>query len=151
MKLAEILTQIVFSKCICHSRYLFVGQVMFSHQSDQMPQRSKVSKIALWKCSLNVFVIKTIFVFVFVVVVLGRVVGSCFLITLIKCFKGHKCLGCFCVFQKQNVTDSVSEWQCYVLSCPQTVSGHWICSFSLLLQLQHCSIFHLSILSLFWR
>ena len=45
----------VFSKCICHClchclclrRCLFVGQVMFSHHSDQMSQRSKVSKVAL--------------------------------------------------------------------------------------------------------
>ena len=30
---------------------------MFSHHSDQMSQRLKVSKIALWKCSLNVFLV----------------------------------------------------------------------------------------------
>ena len=36
--------------CCC----LFVGQVIFSHQSDQMSQRSQVSKIALWRCTLNV-------------------------------------------------------------------------------------------------
>ena len=53
----------VFSKCICHCLCLclsscpFVGQVRFSQHSDQMPQRSKVSKIALWRCSLNVFII----------------------------------------------------------------------------------------------
>ena len=74
----------VFFKCICHCHclsiclcirsYLFVGQVMFSHHSDQMSQRSKVSKIALWRCSLNVFVI--VFVFVFVIVFL--LVRSCF-------------------------------------------------------------------------
>ena len=59
------------SKCICHCHCLclclcgclFVGQVMFSHHSDQMSQRSKVSKIALWRCSLNVFVIVFVFVF----------------------------------------------------------------------------------------
>ena len=43
--------------------------MMFSHHPDQMSQRSKVSKIALWRCSLNVSVI----VFVFLLV------GSCFL------------------------------------------------------------------------
>ena len=62
----------VFSKCICHclclSCCLFVGQVMFSHHSDQMPQWSKVPKIALWRCSLNVFVIGIVFAFFFVVV-----------------------------------------------------------------------------------
>ena len=41
-----------------------VDQVMFPHHSDQMSQRSQVSRVALWRCSLNVFV----FVFVFVVV-----------------------------------------------------------------------------------
>ena len=35
-------------------------------------------------------------------------VMSCFLITLIKCLKGRKCLGCLCVFQNQNVTISDS-------------------------------------------
>ena len=34
---------------------------MFSHRLDQMCQRSKVSKIALWRCSLNVFVIVFVF------------------------------------------------------------------------------------------
>ena len=43
------------------------------------------SKVSLWGCSLNVFVI--IIVFVFVVVLLVR---SCFPITLIKCLKGKK-------------------------------------------------------------
>ena len=38
---------------------------MFSHHSDQMFQWSKFPTIALWRCSLNVFVI--VFVFVFVV------------------------------------------------------------------------------------
>ena len=42
-----------------------------------MPQRSKVSKIALWRCSLNVFVIAIVFVIVFVFVVVF-LVRSCF-------------------------------------------------------------------------
>ena len=87
-----------FSKCICHRHCiclhlcccLFVGQVMFSHRSDQMSQRPKVSKIALWRCSLNVFVIVIVFLFVFVFVVIFLLVRSCFLITLIKCLKGQK-------------------------------------------------------------
>ena len=33
-----------------------------------------------------------------------------------SCLKGHKCLGCRCVFQ------NLSQWY-HVLSCPQTVSG----------------------------
>ena len=62
----------VFSKCFCHCTCLrlccclFVGQVMYSHRSDQMSQRPKISRIALWRCSLNVFVIVFVFVFVFV-------------------------------------------------------------------------------------
>ena len=59
------------------------GQVMFPHHSDQVSQMSKVSKIALLRYSVNVFV----FVFVYVVVFL--LVRSCFLITLIKCLKGQ--------------------------------------------------------------
>ena len=74
--------------CICLRCCLFVGRVTFPHRSDQMSQRPKVSKIALWRCSLNVFVIVFVFVFVFVVVFL--LVRSCFLITLIKCLKGQK-------------------------------------------------------------
>ena len=73
----------VFSKCICHRHCiclrlcccLFVGQVMFSHRSDQMSQRPKVSKIALWRCSLNVFVIVIVFLFVFVFVVIFLLVS----------------------------------------------------------------------------
>ena len=42
----------VFSKCICHCQYhclcLSVGQVVFSNHSDQLSQRSKVSKISLF-------------------------------------------------------------------------------------------------------
>ena len=45
---------------------------MSSHHSDQMSQRSQVSKIALWRCPLNVIVIVIViviaFVFVFVFV-----------------------------------------------------------------------------------
>ena len=67
---------------------IFFGHVMSSHHSEQMSQRSQVSRIALRRCSQNVFV----FVFVFVFVNLFLVM-SCLLITLIKCLKGHKSLG----------------------------------------------------------
>ena len=93
----------VFSKCIClclcHRLCLclcqchFVGQVMSPHHSDQMSQRSQVSGVALWRCSLNVFVIVIVFVFVFVFVIVFLLVRSRSLITLIKCVKGHKSLG----------------------------------------------------------
>ena len=89
----------VFSKCICHrhclciclSCCLFVRQVMFPHHSDQIPQRSKYSKIALWRLSLNVFVIVFVIVFVsvFAFVIIFVFVRSCFLITLFKCLKGQ--------------------------------------------------------------
>ena len=69
------------------------GHVSSDH-SNQMSQRSQVSRIALWGCSLNVFVIVYVFVIVFVLVFL--LVRSCFLITLIKCLKGRKSLGSLC-------------------------------------------------------
>ena len=69
----------------------FFGQVMSPHHSDQMSQRSQVSRIALWWSSLNVVV--SVFVFVFVFVIVFFMVRSCPLITLIKCPKGHKSLG----------------------------------------------------------
>ena len=80
----------VFSKCICHClchclclrHCLFVGQVMFSHHPDQMSQRSKVSKIALWRYSLNVIVI--VFAFVFVFVVVFFLVRLCFFMAPIR-------------------------------------------------------------------
>ena len=49
--------------------------------------------------------------------------------------KSHKCLGSLYLFQNQKwVTDWVSQWQCHVLSCPQTVPGqlkasHFKCMF----------------------
>ena len=54
----------VFFKCLCLCLCLclFVGHVMAAHHLDQMSQRSQVSRVTLWGCSLNVFV----FVFVFV-------------------------------------------------------------------------------------
>ena len=63
----------------------FFNNVMFSNSyKGQSEQRSQVSKIALSGCSLNAFVIVIVFVFVFLLV------RSCFIITLIKCLKGHK-------------------------------------------------------------
>ena len=61
--------------------FLLVRSCFF--HSDQMSQRSKVSKIAFWSCSPNVFVIVIVFVIVFLLV------RSCFLTTLIKCLKGR--------------------------------------------------------------
>ena len=51
------------------SLYLsFFGQVMSPHYSDQMSQRSYVSRISLLWSSLNVFVFFIVFVFVYVFV-----------------------------------------------------------------------------------
>ena len=72
---------------------IFFGQGMSPHHIDQMSQRSQVSRIALWKISLIVFGFVIVFVFVFVFVIVFFLVMSCLLITLIKCFKGHKTLG----------------------------------------------------------
>ena len=76
--------------CYCLSNCLLVGQVMSPHHSDHMSQRSQVSKIALWRCSLNVFVIVIVIVIVFVFVIVFLLVRSCPLITLIKCLKVPK-------------------------------------------------------------
>ena len=40
---------------------IFFGQVMSSHHSEQMSQRSQVSRIALRRCSQNVFVFVNFF------------------------------------------------------------------------------------------
>ena len=80
------LSMSLYFLCLC----IFVGHVMPPHHSDQMSQRSQVSRVALWRCSLNVFVFVIVFVFVFVIVFL--LVRSCLIITLIKCLKGHSLL-----------------------------------------------------------
>merc|ERR1712015_489014 len=72
----------------------FFCHVMSSHHSEQMSQRSQVSRIALRRCSQNVFVFVFVIVFVFVFVFVNFFpVMSCLLITLISCLKGHKYLG----------------------------------------------------------
>ena len=73
----------------------FFGQVMSPHHSYQMSQRSQVSRIVHWRCSLDVFVfvVVILFVFVFVFVIVLFLVSSCLLISRIKCLKGHKYLG----------------------------------------------------------
>ena len=71
----------------------FFGQVKSPHHSDQMSKRSQVYRIALQRCSLNVFVFVIVFFFVIVFVIVFLLVRSCPLITLIKCLKGHKSLG----------------------------------------------------------
>ena len=88
----------------------FFGHVMSSHHSEQISQRSQVSRIALRRCSQNVFVFVFVIVFVFVFVFVNFLVMSCFLITLNKCLKGCKSLGSLCnVKSKSTVSQSVSE------------------------------------------
>ena len=53
--------------------FVFFCQAMSPHHSDQMYQSSQVSRVALWSCSLNVFVFVIVFVFVFVIVFFGQV------------------------------------------------------------------------------
>ena len=61
--------------CIFHclSNCLLVGQVMSPHQSDQISQKSQVSWITIWICSLNVFVFVFVFIF-FIVFFCGQVI-----------------------------------------------------------------------------
>ena len=50
--------------------------------------------------------------------IVKMLVRSCFLITLIKCLKGHKSLRSLCnVKSKSTVSDWVSQWQGHLLSC----------------------------------
>ena len=102
----------LLSKCICHClclwlclrRCLLVGQVIFSHHSNQMSQRWKVSKIALWRCSLNVFVIVFVFVFVFLLVM------SCFLMIPINFARlGFGLEGWNALNPTQSVSESVTK------------------------------------------
>ena len=90
---------------------------MCPHHSDQMSQRSQVSRIALFRCSQNVFVFVIVFVFVFVIVFV--LVRSCLLITLIKCLKGHKSLGSLCSVVKTLIVSGnrATKGQGHLLSC----------------------------------
>jgi uncharacterized membrane protein len=45
----------------------FFGHVRSSHHSEQMSQRSQVSRITLRRCSQNVFFFVFVFLFVFVI------------------------------------------------------------------------------------
>ena len=86
---------------------------MSSHHSDQMSQRSQVSRIALRRCSQNVFVFVIVFVFVFVI----SLVMSCLLITLIKCLKGRKSPGSLCNVNVLKMSLSLYLSNFLVMSC----------------------------------
>ena len=87
----------------------FFGQVISPHHSDQMSQRTQVSRIALWRCSLNVFVIVFVFVFFIVIVCFGQVMcphhpdqmsqgSQVSEVTLLLCFF------------KRSLTRSLTQW-----------------------------------------
>ena len=61
---------------IKHKRFI---EQSISYHIGWSTLRSKVLKIAIWKCSLNVFVIVFVFVFVFVIVFWSGQARSCFL------------------------------------------------------------------------
>ena len=50
---------------------IFLGHFMSPHHSEQISQRSQVSRIALRVCSQNVFVFVIVIVFVFVFVLVN--------------------------------------------------------------------------------
>ena len=89
---------------------------MSSHHSEQMSQRSQVSRMALRRGSQNVFVFVIVFVFDFVFVFVFVFVNfflvmSCLLITLNKCLWGHKSLGSLCSVVKTLIVSGVSKGQ----------------------------------------
>ena len=98
----------------------------FFHHSDQMSQRAKVSKIALWRWSLNVFVI-AIALSSSLSVLLVR---SCFLITLIKCFKGHKSRISLWLWYQKSPVFFYSKFNTNI--CVTTVGGMHSCNCYLL-------------------
>ena len=63
-----LLLERVLKMSLYLSLSIFFGHVMSFHHSEQMSQRSQVSRIALWRCSQNVFVFVFVFVIVFVFV-----------------------------------------------------------------------------------
>ena len=113
---------IVFVFVIVFVIVFFRGQVMSPHRSDQMSQRSQVSRIALGRCSLNVFVIGIVIVIVFVFVIVFFQVRSCLFITLIKCLKGLKSLGSLCSVMETLIVSGVrpTKGQGHLLSCRGT-------------------------------
>ena len=50
-------------------------------------------------------------------------VRSCFLITVIKCLKGHRSLGSLFNVKKQKVAQSLTQWQGHLLSCRVTAKN----------------------------
>ena len=84
----------------------------------KLSKLSKIVKIVkivenCWNCQKMSKIVKI------VKKIVKMLVRSCFLITLIKCLKGHKSLGSLCNVKSKSqwVTQSVSQWQGHLLSC----------------------------------
>ena len=158
----------MFSICHrhCLSRCFFVGQVMFSHHPDQMSQRSKVSKIALWRCSLNVFVI--VIVFSSSLSLSFTWSDHVFVTLSITCLKGQdrsvkvfsKCLCiCICICLCHSLCLCLCNCLCRCLSVGQVMFSHHyyqmyqrshvsrISLFVLKSKVFHCFEWHFHILS----
>ena len=101
--------QIVNKNCHqnCHQKLSlsFIGQVMSSYHTDEMSQRSQVSRIAPLRCSL-MEVHRYVGIWVGMYVGRNFLVRSCFLITLIKRLN---CLKSIMFFVCQLVKSSVTE------------------------------------------
>ena len=77
-QLSELGGVLKMSLSLYLSLSIFFGQVMSFHHSEQMSQRSQVSRIAIRRCSQNVFVFVIVFVIVFVFVFVFVIFGwSC--------------------------------------------------------------------------
>ena len=106
--------------CICLCHCLFFGQIMSPHHSDQMSQRSKVSRIALWRCSLNVFVSVIVFVFVFVPVIVfffGQFMSPHHSNQRSQRSSVSWVALCMSISKVLWVSEWVTEWQGHLLSC----------------------------------
>ena len=95
---------------------------MSPHHSNQMYQRSQVSGIALWRCSVNVFVFVIVFVlvfvFVFVIVFLvGLVMSPHHSDQMSQRSQVSGAALCMSKVKVAWVSQSVSEWQGHLLSC----------------------------------
>ena len=76
---------------------------------------SQVTRITLWRCSLDVFVFVIVFVFAYVFVIVFFFFGQ--VMFPHHCLKGHKSPGSLCNVKRKSQSVSVSQWQGHLLSC----------------------------------
>ena len=104
----QLSLRVSLSCCMsCHAFVFLLAVTPCLLITDQMPQKSQVSWIALRGCFLNIFVFAIVFLLVM----------SCLLITLIKCIKGHKSFGslfeglclCLCQVMSPHHSDRMSQ------------------------------------------